>query len=102
MLIVNVAGSLILGVLLAEEWSHPNARLLLHDAGGIGFGGSLTTFSTFSTFSVEVVNLARVGSQRGRRVVRRGVSRCYVAAVVARAAALRRVRAVMIPLEEQP
>ena len=59
-LVVNAAGSLVLGVLLAEEWSHPSARLLLHDAGGIGFCGSLTTFSTFS---VEVVDLARDGSQ---------------------------------------
>jgi CrcB protein len=98
-LVVNVAGSLILGVLLAEDWSHQKARLLLHDAGGIGFCGSLTTFSTFS---VEVVDLARDGSQ--------GIAALYVvasltatvAAVVTGAAALRRLRTVMIPLEERP
>lgn len=98
-LVVNVVGALLLGVLLAEEWSHPSARLLLHDAGGIGFCGALTTFSTFS---VEVVDLARDGRQ--------GVAAFYavtsliatVAAVVAGAVALRRLRAVMIPLEEQP
>ena len=47
-LLVNAAGSVLLGVLLAEEWSHPRARLLLHDFGGIGLCGGLTTFSTFS------------------------------------------------------
>lgn len=99
MLIVNVAGSLILGVLLAEEWTHPQARLLLHDAGAIGFCGSLTTFSTFS---VEVVNLARDGDV--------GIAASYtvasvtatIAAVVAGAAALRRLRAISLPLEERP
>ncbi len=80
-------------------WSHPQARLLLHDAGGIGFCGSLTTFSTFS---VEVVNLAREGDV--------GIAASYtvasvtatIAAVVAGAAALRRLRAISLPLEERP
>jgi CrcB protein len=98
-LVVNVAGSLILGVLLAEEWSHPQARLLLHDVGGIGFCGSLTTFSTFS---VEVVDLVRDGDV--------GIAAWYtvasvtatIAAVVAGAAALRRLRAISLPLEERP
>jgi fluoride exporter len=60
-LAVNVAGSLILGVQLAEEWSHPRARLVLHVAGGIDFCGSLTTFSTFS---VEEVTLSKDGDVR--------------------------------------
>ena len=98
-LLVNVAGSLLLGVLLAEEWSHPRARLLLHDAGGIGFCGSLTTFSTFS---FEVVSLARAGEL--------GIAMAYTisslattfVAVAAGAAALRRLQAVTIPLEEEP
>src|SRR5690606_36169357 len=33
-LALNVVGSALLGVLLAEEWRHPRARLLLHDLGG--------------------------------------------------------------------
>src|SRR5688572_8462503 len=57
-LALNVAGPALLGVLLAEEWSHPSARLLLRDVGGIGFCGGLTTFSTLS---LEVVNRARDG-----------------------------------------
>ena len=36
-LVVNIAGSLLLGALLAEEWGHPRLRLVLHDAGAIGF-----------------------------------------------------------------
>jgi len=96
---VNVAGSLILGVLLAEEWSHPRARLLLHDAGGIGFCGSLTTFSTFS---VEVVDLARAGDV-GTAVLYTVASVAgTIAAVVAGAAALRRLQAITLPLEEKP
>ena len=51
--LLNCGGSFVLGVLLAEEWAHPRARLLLHDAGGIGFCGGLTTFSTYA---VEVVD----------------------------------------------
>ena len=97
-LVVNVP-SLILSVLLAEEWSHPNARLLLHDAGGIGFCGSLTTFSTFS---VEVVNLARDGSQGIAALYAVASLTATAAAVLAGAVALRRLRAIMLPLEEQP
>ena len=58
-LALNVAGSVLLGVLLAEEWSHPSALLALRDAGGVGFCGGLTTFSTFS---LEVVDLTRDGN----------------------------------------
>ena len=96
---VNVAGSLILGVLLAAEWSHPRARLVLHDAGGIGFCGSLTTFSTFS---VEVVNLTEDGDVGIAAVYTVASLAATVSAVVAGAAALRRLRAITLPLEEQP
>jgi CrcB protein len=97
--VVNVAGSLILGALLAEEWSHPRARLLLHDAGGIGFCGSLTTFSTFS---VEVVNLARDGDVGTAVVYTVASVAATIAAIVAGAGALRRLRAITLPLEKQP
>ena len=97
-LALNVAGSVLLGVLLAEEWSHPKLRLLLHDAGGIGFCGGLTTFSTFA---VEVVDLARDGSP--------GLAGLYVivsvstalAGVAAGAGLLHGLKAVMMPLEEE-
>jgi fluoride exporter len=98
-LAVNVAGSLILGVLLAEEWSHPRARLLLHDAGGIGFCGSLTTFSTFS---VEVVDLARDGDVTTAVVYSVVSVAATIAAVVTGAGVFRRLQAIMLPLEEQP
>jgi CrcB protein len=98
-LVLNVSGSFLLGVLLAEEWSHPRTRLLLHDAGGIGFCGSLTTFSTFS---VEVVDLVR-DNDLGMAVLYTVASVAgTIAAVVAGAAALRRVQAITLPLEEQP
>lgn len=97
--VMNVAGCAVLGVILAEEWNHPRARLLLHDFGGIGFCGGLTTFSTFA---VEVAELGREG--------RAGLAAGYLAAsvvvgilaAVAGAGALRRVRALTLPLEEEP
>ena len=98
-LVVNVTGSLILGVLLAEESSHSRLRLLLHDAGGIGFCGSLTTFSTFS---VEVVDLARHGDHGTAALYAVASLATTVAAVVVGAAALRRLRALALRLEERP
>lgn len=96
---LNVAGSVLLGVLLAEEWSHPRARLVLHDVGGIGFCGGLTTFSTFS---LEVVNLARDGDTRLAVIYAVASVAAAIAGVTAGAGALRRVRAVALPLEEEP
>jgi CrcB protein len=98
-LAVNVAGSLLLGVLLAEEWTHPRARLVLHDFGGIGFCGGLTTFSTFA---LEVVELSRDGHTRTAAVYSvLSVGSAIVGAVTG-ALALRRVRALTLPLEEAP
>jgi CrcB protein len=98
-LALNIAGSILLGALLAEEWSHPSMRLLFHDAGGIGFCGGLTTFSTFS---VEVVDLARDGNT-GSAVVYGTVSVAgAIVGVIAGAGALRRLRTVTLPLEEEP
>jgi CrcB protein len=98
-LAVNVAGSFLLGVLLAEEWTHPRTRVLLHDAGAIGFCGGLTTFSTFA---VEVVDLGRNG-RVGAALLYGGLSvGLCVAAVLAGAAVLRRTRAAALPVEEEP
>lgn len=98
-LLVNVVGSFLLGVVLAAEWAHPRARLFLHDAAGIGFCGSLTTFSTFA---VEVVDLIRGGA--AATAVTYGIASVVttIAAVIAGAAALHRVRALLRPLEQRP
>ena len=98
-LVINVVGSFLLGVVMAEEWAHPRRRLLLHDAAGIGFCGGLTTMSTFA---VEVAELLRDDHP--------ATAYGYVAAslaggllaVVAGAAVLHRARALTLPLEERP
>ena len=98
-LLVNAAGSILLGVLLAEEWSHPRAGLLLHDFGGIGLCGGLTTFSTFS---LEVVDLVRDGEPSTAALYAVASVASALIGVVLGAAALRRLRAVTLPLEEAP
>ncbi len=98
-LLVNAAGSILLGVLLAEEWSHPRARLLLHDFGGIGLCGGLTTFSTFS---LEVVDLARDGDTSTAVLYAVASVASALMGVIVGAAARRRLRAITLPLEEQP
>jgi CrcB protein len=98
-LAVNIVGSFVLGLLLAEEWTHPTLRLLLHDAGGIGFCGGLTTFSTFA---VEVVDLSRDGHTTTAAVYAIASVAGTLAAIVAGAALVGRVRAVVLPLEERP
>lgn len=97
--VVNVAGCALLGLVLAEEWTHPASRLALHDLAGIGFCGGLTTFSTFA---VEVVDLIDAG--------RTSLAVGYVLASVAGGLAaygsagllLRQARALALPLEEEP
>jgi fluoride exporter len=98
-LLANAAGSILLGVLLAEEWSHPRARLLLHDFGGLGLSGGLTTFSTFS---LEVVDLARDGDTSTAVLYAVASVASTLIGVTVGAAALRRLRAITLPLEEQP
>lgn len=97
--VLNVVGSVLLGALLAEEHRRPSARLLLHDAGAIGFCGGLTTFSTFS---VEVVGLLRDGHALMGTAYAGGSVAAAIAGVLAGAAALRQVRAVTLPVEEAP
>jgi CrcB protein len=64
---VNVAGSFLLGLLVAEHWFSRDLR----EAIGVGFLGG---FTTFSTFSVQAVLEADGG--------RAGVALAYVAASV--------------------
>ncbi|MGH9179508.1 MAG: fluoride efflux transporter FluC [Acidimicrobiales bacterium] len=99
MLAINVAGSVLLGVLVAQEWTHPRARLLLHDLGGIGFCGGLTTFSTFN---VEVVQLIRDGHAVTAGIYAVASVAGAIAGVMGGAGALRGLRALTLPLEERP
>ncbi|MEX2293076.1 MAG: CrcB family protein [Acidimicrobiales bacterium] len=96
---VNVVGSVLLGVVLAEEWVHPRARLLLHDGAAIGFCGGLTTFSTFT---VEIVDLARDGELAVAAAYGALSIVLSIAGVLVGAAGLRQVRAASLPLEEEP
>ncbi len=98
-LLVNVVGSFLLGVLLAEEPGHPRRRRALHDLGAIGFCGGLTTFSTFA---VEVADLLDAGDTTIAAAYGLASIAGSVAAVVAGAALLRSVRALELPLEEEP
>jgi CrcB protein len=58
-LAINVLGSFLLGALVAQRWTAPQQRLLLHDAAGIGFCGG---FTTMSTFAVQVADLLGDGA----------------------------------------
>ncbi len=82
-LVINVAGSFVLGVLLGALPAGHAGRLLL----GTGFCGG---FTTFSTFSAEVVGLVERG-EAARAVlyaggsVGAGVAAAFAGAVVGRA-----------------
>lgn len=95
-LAVNVTGSVLLGVLLAEESIHPPRRLLLHYGGAIGFCGGLTTFSTFA---VEVVNLTRAGDVALAALYAAVSLVAACAGVLCGAAGMRRLRAASLPVE---
>jgi CrcB protein len=72
---------------------------VLHDGAGIGFCGGLTTFSTVS---LEVVNLVQDGRPGLAVVYLVSSVAAALAGVVAGAGVLRRLRALELPLEEQP
>lgn len=55
-LIVNLAGSFVLGFLFLDHGLEHNTRLLV----AVGFLGG---FTTLSTFSVETIDLAKTGHQ---------------------------------------
>ncbi|HWM20269.1 MAG TPA: CrcB family protein [Ilumatobacteraceae bacterium] len=98
-LVVNIVGSFVLGLLLAEEPSQPRARVALHDLGAIGFCGGLTTFSTFAVEVVDLIdhgNAALAASYVGASVAG------SLIAVLAGAIVLRRTRALESPVEEAP
>ncbi len=84
-LVINVAGSAVVGAVLVDGWRRPQLR----DAVAVGFCGG---FTTFSTFAVEVAAMLRDG--------RLAIAAVYVAlsvggaviAALAGAAAARRLR----------
>lgn len=96
---LNVAGSILLGALLAAEGDQPAARLVLHDAGGIGFCGGLTTFSTFA---LEVVDLVRAGHAGTAYVYAVTSVALAILGVIGGAAVVTRLRALSLPMEKQP
>jgi CrcB protein len=98
-LVVNIVGSFVLGLLLADEPSHPRARLALHDLGAIGFCGGLTTFSTFA---VEVADLVDRGDAALAALYGAASVAGSIIAVLAGAIVLRRTRALQLPVEETP
>jgi len=92
---LNVAGSILLGALLAADRDSPSGRLVLHDAGGIGFCGGLTTFSTFA---LEVVQLLRAGHAGTASAYAVASVAFAILGVLAGGAVIRRLRA--LPLLE--
>jgi CrcB protein len=94
--VVNVVGSFVVGVALAEEARHPAWELWARDAIGIGFCGGLTTFSTFAVESADLLRDGRVSL--ASTYVFASVSAALLAAVVG-AALWRRVGALRLPLE---
>ena len=58
---INVAGSFLLGLLVAEHWFDRDLR----EAVGVGFLGGFTTFSTFSVQIVLEVDALEPGRAAG-------------------------------------
>jgi fluoride exporter len=98
-LTVNIAGSLLLGAFLAEEWRHPRLRLLLHDAGAIGFCGGLTTFSTYAVGVVHLLDSDHLATAIAYTLA--SVLATLIAVIVG-AATVRRWRAAGRPVDGTP
>lgn len=98
-LAVNVSGSFVLGCLLGAEARGRPSRLMVHDAGAIGFCGG---FTTLSTFALDVVDLGRAG-HRGLAGLYAVVSvMAALVAVAVGAAAVHSRAGLRAPVEEQP
>ena len=93
---VNVIGSFVVGVALAEESLHPAWEWWARDAVGIGFCGGLTTFSTFA---VEAAEFLRGGRSGMAAIYTTSSLIVAILAAVAGAATRRRVGALSLPLE---
>lgn len=97
-LAVNVAGSFLLGVLLAVG-ARRSDGWLVGELGGVGFCGG---FTTFSTYAVEVARL--VGRDRAAVAVTYATVSAVaaIAAVVLGAAVVHRARDAGLPVEAAP
>lgn len=97
--LVNVCGCAVLGALLAGEYRHPRARLWFHDFGAIGFCGGLTTMSSFATGVIDLAdhNEPVTAVTYVAASLLAGFTALIVGAVVAR-----RLRALVLPIEEAP
>jgi CrcB protein len=93
---VNVVGSFVVGVALAEQALHPALRPWARDAIGIGFCGGLTTFSTFA---VETAGFVRDDRWLLAATYTTTSAVLTIAAAVAGALACRRVAGLTQPLE---
>jgi CrcB protein len=93
---INVVGSFVVGVALAEEWAHPRWSIWARDAVGIGFCGGLTTMSTFAVETAGFLRDERVALASTYTVASLVAA---VGAAFAGAGACRRVRALTLPLE---
>jgi CrcB protein len=94
--VVNVVGSFIVGVALAEESAHPTWNLWARDAIGIGFCGGLTTFSTFAVETAGFLRDDRISLAVTYLAASLVAAVC---AAVAGAASRRRIGALALPLE---
>lgn len=97
-LVLNIVGSVLLGVLLAEQSSQPSAELLLRDGGATGFCGGLTTFSSFS---LELVELTRHGEVAAAAIYGSFSVVGAIVGVLAGGAMSRRARPRSLPLEDR-
>lgn len=80
--LVNVSGSVVLGVVAALYVAHPDpARRAWYILLGTGFCGGFTTFSTFSLETVELLRGGRPGAAAGYALgsVAAGVAGLWVA-----------------------
>lgn len=93
---INVVGSFVVGLALAEEWSHPRWDPILRDGVGVGFCGGLTTMSTFA---VETTLLAKGGHWAVAAVYTISSVAVALGAALAGARVGRRVLALTLPLE---
>lgn len=94
--VVNVVGSFVVGIALAEEAAHPTWELIARYAVGIGFCGGLTTFSTFAVETATMLDDGRTAlaaTYIGASVA------ASIAAAVAGGLTRRRVGALRLPLE---
>lgn len=69
LLILNSAGAFILGILLRTHQAHSSIRLCL----GVGFCGSLTTFSTLTAEVAERINHGQITNAFGFTAITIGV-----------------------------